>query len=52
MWLMVEIKVGNEKMNLQRKAKSKARAALDYAVPRTLPDHSLTLAQTWCALTT
>lgn len=49
---MVEIKVGSEKMNLQRKAKSKLRAALDYVVPKTLPDHSLTIVQTWCALTT
>lgn len=52
MWFIVENKVGNEKMNLQRKARSKLCAVLDYVVPKTLPDHYLTIVQTWCALTT
>ena len=35
---MVENKVGSEKMNLERKARSRSGAALDYMDPKTLPD--------------
>lgn len=34
---MVENKVGSEKMNLERKARSRSGAALDYVVPKTDP---------------